>query len=343
MTPVSTSLDPVFIPATTDTAPLRTRLAKRGRTPAEMLAVLGQEEFTAVYDVLRVLARESMARGESDRAIATLGELELHISSLPEAENGPLLDMRAALMQIITALYVSSGTLDKGAATAAASTLNLLARSPKRKDQPFLEILASTLYDIAVLHSSNGEYKQAERELEKSIKVFERMARTAPSRYAATVVAALGAATNVYRNRVAQAELLAHYQAATTEYTRMVSAGMTDATDRLAESLTNEGDTLARMGRHREAIQYYTRALKYLQRLEPEFTVRQLEVSVALGESMLRVAAMRDKAVHLLNTMLHKALRINAPAMHQRISETLAGVKSPGLDILGLWHKIFPR
>ena len=154
---------------------------------------------------------------------------------------------------------------------------------------------------------------------------------------------ALGTATSVYHNRVKQAELLAHYQAATTTYTRMVSAGMTEATDRLAESLTNEGDTLARMGRHREAIQYYTRALKYLQRVEPDFTERQLRVSIALGESMLKVSAMKEKAIHLLNTMLHKALKINAPAQHQRISETLAKAKSPGLDILGLWHKIFPK
>lgn len=338
-----TSIDATFIPATTDVATLRARLGKKGRTPAETLKALEPESFTAVYDLLRLLARESAAKGEEERAISTLSELELHISQLPDSESGPLLDLRAAIMQVITALYISADSLDSAAATAAASTLNLLARQPKRKDVPFLEILGSLLFDIAWLHSSNGEYKQAEREMEKSIKVFERLAKTAPDRYASTVVAALGTATSVYHNRIKQAELLAHYQAATTTYSHMVSAGMTEATDRLAESLMNEGDTLARMGRHREAIQYYTKALKYLQRIEPDFTERQLNVSIALGESMLRVSAMKDKAVHLLNTMMHKALKINAPAQHQRITETLANAKSPGLDILGLWHKIFPR
>ena len=338
-----TSIADTFIPATTDVAALRGRLGKRARTAAETLKVIGPEPFTAVYDLLRMLARESVARNEEDRAIATLSELELHISPQPDSESGPLLDLRAALMQVITALYINEGSMDSAAASAAASTLHLLARQPRRKDAPFLEILGSLLYDIAGLHSSNGEYKQAEREMEKSIKVFERLAKTAPDRYASTVVAALGTATSVYHNRIKQAELLAHYQAATTTYSHMVSAGMTEATDRLAESLMNEGDTLARMGRHREAIQYYTKALKYLQRIEPDFTERQLNVSIALGESMLRVSAMKDKAVHLLNTMMHKALKINAPAQHQRITETLANAKSPGLDILGLWHKIFPR
>ncbi|MCM1522746.1 MAG: tetratricopeptide repeat protein [Muribaculaceae bacterium] len=339
----TSSLDPSFIPVSTADGELRITQGKRPRNPSESLRVLRSLDLTGAYDLLRQAAREGLERGEADRAISTLSELELHISQHPDSESEPLTDLRAAIMQIITALYVSSGALDKGAATAAATTLNLLARRPRRKDTPFLEILALTLYDIAVLHSSAGEYKQAERELEKSIKILERLAKTNPARYAPAVVAALGAATKVYHNRVSQAELLAKYQAATSAYTQMVSEGITEATERLAQSLTDEGDTLARMGRHREAIQYYTRALKYLQRLEPEFTERQLRVSIALGESMLRISSMRDKAIHLLNTMLHKALKINQPAHHHHISEVLATIKSPGLDILGIWHKIFPK
>lgn len=338
-----TSLETPFLPPSDKARDLKTRVARRGRTASELLKALETEDFTAIYDVLRLMARDSMDRNEAERALATLSELEVHVAELPEAETGFMLDLRAALMQIITALTIETQGPGKGAATSAAATLQLLARQPRRKDAPFLEVLGALLFDIAYIHAQNGEYRQAEREMEKSIKIYERLAKTVPDRYASTVVTALSAATNVYHNRQKQAELLARYQEATTAYTEMVSAGMTEATDRLAESLTAEGDTLARMGRHREAIQYYTRALRYLQRLNPELDERQIRVSVSLAESMLRIGAMRDKAIHLLNTMLHKALRINSPALHQRISELLASSRSEGLAILGLWHKIFPR
>ena len=123
----------------------------------------------------------------------------------------------------------------------------------------------------------------------------------------------------------------------------MLNSGVEDAAARLVESLTAEGDTLARMGRHREAIQYYSRALKYLTRLEPAFTLHQLRLSIALGKSMLSVSAMREKGVHLLNTMLHKATKINATDEHRRIVDILYNAKSSSLDILGLWHKVFPK
>lgn len=319
------------------------RVAKRGRTPTEILAILEKEDFTTAYDLLRHTARESVAKGEAQRALTSLSELELCIAQHQDAESPSMLDLRSAVMQTITALTIEVQGPGKGAATAAAHTLQLLATQPKRKDEPFLEILATLLFDIAYIHSQNGEYKQAEREMEKSIKILERLAKSDPERYASTVVTALGAATTVYHNRVKQAELLVRYQEATSNYTRMVSEGMTEATERLAESLAAEGDTLARMGRHREAMQYYTRTLKYLQRINPELDERQLRVSVSLAESMLRIDSMRDKAIHLLNTLLHKALKINSPAHHQRISELIASSKSRGLDILSLWHKVFPR
>lgn len=252
------------------------------------------------------------------------------------------MDLHAALMQLMTALNIENGDMDAAAITAAAA-LNILARSPRRKDSPFLQVLASLLYDVAYLHSLRGEYKQAEREIEKSIKILERLAKTDPDRYAAPHLMALNGATAVYRNRVKQAELLAHYQAATTTYVQMLSAGVGDAAGRLVDSLGDQGDTLARMGRHREAVQYYSRALKYLTRIEPDFTARQLRLSVALGESMLSVAAMRDKGVHLLNTMLHKAVKINAADEHRRIVDILYHAKSRSLDILSLWHKLFPK
>ncbi len=43
------------------------------------------------------------------------------------------------------------------------------------------------------------------------------------------------------------------------------------------------------MDKHRQAVQYYTRALKYLVGIEPEMTLRQLTLSIDLGESLLYI------------------------------------------------------
>ena len=336
------SLEPVFAPTTTDTAPLKS-LLRRNRTMSEIRHAIGDADFNTAYDFLRSTAVEMVDKGETERAISDVREIDELISRNGEEERH-LLDIHAALMQILTALYIEKGDND-AAMTTAASALSLLAQEPRRKDEPFLAILGALLYDIAYLHTERKEYKQAERELAKSLKIFERLAKTDPARYASPHVMALNSATATYRNRVRQAELLAHYQAVTSTYLQMVSAGVNveEATGRLIDSITAEGDTLVQMGRHREAIQYFSRALRYLTKIETEFSLRHLKLSIALGESMLRVSAMKDKGIHLLNTMLHKATKIKASDEHRRIVDILVNARSTSLDILGLWHKVFPK
>ncbi|MDE6371116.1 MAG: hypothetical protein K2K92_06475 [Duncaniella sp.] len=339
MKPLST--EPAFIPVTADVNPLAKNV-RRSRGAAESVEALGAAPFDTAYDMLRAVSSELVAKGETRQALALMEELEAFIASMPEAEAERLADVHALLLMLATSLRLESDDL-QGGAELAARALAQLAQQPRRKDGPFMQILAALLYDIAYLHSERGEYKQAEREIEKSIKVYERLARTDAARYASPHMMALGRATEIYRNRVRQAELLAHYQAATTAYMEQLNAGSEDAAGRLVESLAHQGDTLAHMGRQREAMQYYTRALKYLTRIEADFTLHQLQLSIALGRTMLEVSAMREKGVHLLNTMLHKATKINALEEHREIVDMLLNAKSRKLDMLGLWHKVFPK
>lgn len=336
------SLESVFTGPLAEIAPLRS-LLRRSRPMSELRHALGSYDFLEAYDFFRSAAAEAIERGEIDRAITTLTEIDALITRNGTEENDRrILDMHAALMQILTALYIEKDD-EQAANDTAAATLNLLAQESNRKDEAFLSILGSLLYDIGFIHAARKEYKQAERELDKAVKIFERLAKIHPERYAPAHVMTVNSATATYRNRLKQAEMLAHYQAATSTYQQMVSAGVAEATGRLIDSLVAEGDTLARMGRHREAMQYYSRALKSLTRIEPEFSLRQLRLSIALGESMLKVRTMKEKGVHLLNTMLHKATKINATDEHRAIVDILVNARTSKLDILGLWHKMFPR
>lgn len=335
------SLEKIFITPTTDISALRS-LVKRGPAMSEIRHAVGNVSFNQVLDFFRSLAIDRVNRGETALAIKIITDTDAMLMRAGDNIGRETLDLHAALMQILTALQIENGDLDDAKITAA-TTLNLLAQEPKRKDEPFLEVLGALLYDIAFLHSQRDEFKQAERELEKSLKIFERLARTNPDRYGSAHIMAQNAATSIYRSRVKQVNLLAHYQAATSTYLEMVNSGIVDATSRLIESLHTEGKTLSQMGRNREAVQYFSRALKYMQRLNPEIDLLQLEMSIDLGEALLAQNTTRDKGIHLLNTMLHKATKLGAADLHRRIVDILYNAKSHTLDILGLWHKVFPR
>ncbi len=336
----SPAIAPLVYPVTADITSLQ-QLSLSDITASELRHALAAMPFTEVYDFVRSVASELVAEERGGEAVERIEAFDALATRRGE-EEGRLLDIHAALMQILTAVQISIGDID-GAMASAASALSLLSQSPKRKDEPFLSVLAALLHDISIIHCSRGEYRQAERDIEKSLKILERLSRQNPERYSSAQMMAVSASTSIYRSRMRQANLLAHYRVATDTYMEMLKSGDDSAANSLIDSLTDEGRTLARMGKQREAVQYFTRALKYLTQIEPEFSLRQLQLSVDLGEALIAIKAQRDKGVHLLNTMLHKATRLNAGEEHRRIVDVLLNARSGSLDILGFWHKIFPR
>ncbi len=337
------SIEPQFIADVAgDELKAHHRRLKNAADTAKLLRTL---PFNTAYDLMRLALRTRIEKNDIEAAIDLATAIDAII--VPEdadpTELAPVdRDLHAMLLQLVTTLQVEADRADDALVTAA-RLLTLLAAEPKRKDEPFLQTLGALLYDIAYVHNSRGQYKQAERELEKSMKVFERLAKNAPERYASAHILAQNASTQVYRSRVKQVNMLAHNQVATSTYLDMMNEGIEGAADRLIESLASEGRTLAQMGRYREAVQYFSRALKYLTKIEPEMTDRQLELSVDLGEALLNVKVSREKGVHLLNTMLHKATKLGNDAQHRRIVDILLNAKSRRLDILGIWHKVFPK
>lgn len=308
---------------------------------SDLRHAIGALPFTTAYDFFRAAANKFIRQGQVEQAIEYIIDFDA-IASRVAGENRKLLDIHAALMQILTSIYLHADMTDD-ALKAAATTLNLLAQEPKRKDEPFLAVLATLLYDIALIHDSRDEHRQAERAIEKSMKIFERLAKLNPARYGSPHVLALNASTAIYQSREKQTKALAEHQAAANTYMRQLNDGIEDAGMRLVESLAAEGRTLAKMSKQREAIQYFTRALKYLTRISPEFNRTHLELSIDLGEALLSVKTSREKGIHLLNTMLYKATKINADDLHRRIVDILVDAKNPSLNIFGFWHKIFPR
>lgn len=337
------ALQPLFIPSGSPTADPEGHLSLSSASPDEIRQHLQRLPFNTLYDYIRSEARLMTDNGRPGDAIEILTELDRLLTHDNDTDRQTL-DIHAALMQVTVSLHAATGNSD-AALSAAASTLTILAQEPKRKDEPFLSVLASLLYDMALIHYSRSEYPQSERSLDKAARIFSRLARLNPDRYAPAHVAALDAAAKVCRKAGDQAEALKKCQEATARYLEETRGNaMDDAVERLASSMAEQGLTLARMGRNREAIQYLSRSLRYLTRINSEMDLRQLNLSTELGICLLRHKPTRDKGIHLLNTMLHKATRLGASDLHRRIVDVLADARNPGrLDILGVWHKIFPR
>lgn len=338
----SSALQPLFIPAGAPSGPLA-KLALASAPLGELRHAIDGLPFNTIYDYLRSGARHMVDSGDTGRAIETISSFDEMLTRAGDPDRMTL-DIHAAMMQVLVGLHADAGNSD-AALSAAGTALGLLAQEPKRKDEPFLAVLASLLYDMGLIHHSRSEFPQSERSLEKAAKIFGRLARINPERYAPAHVATLDAAAKVCRKAGAQAEALKRCQEATAQYLELTREGsMDDAVTRLADSMAEQGLTLAKMGRHREAIQYLSRALRYYTRLQPEMDMHQLTLSTELGISLLLHKPTRDKGIHLLNTMLHKATRLGAVDLHRRIVDVLADARNPArLDILGVWHKIFPR
>lgn len=340
-----TSLDPAFIPSGPDLLS-QMGIMQSDINLSDLRHAVARLPFNKAYDFFRSAVNSFIRRGMVDQAIDYLQQFDAIATRFntdsPDAASPQLHDIHAALLQILTALYIESDRLAE-AYTTAASALNLMVQTARRKDEAFLCTLASLLFDIATIHTARDEAPQAERAIEKSIKLFERLARTNPSRYGGAHMMALSASTTIYRSRVRQTQTLARCQAAVSTYMRQSGEGIADASQHLAEALAEQGRTLAKMNRHREAVQYLSRALKYKTRLNPEFDTDQLRLSIDLGESLLSLKGSRDKGVHLLNTMLYKANRLEASELHRRIVHILLQAKDPAMGIFSFWHKLFPR
>ena len=333
------TLDPIILPINSSVAGNVLESYKAGDSIFALRHKLANASFSTIIDSLRGIAIHLIDNGLLNQAISQFKWLDVLFS---RCNIRNIADIHTAIKQTLIALYIESGQID-AAMKDAAEALTMLAQNARRKDEDFQILLALILYDLAQIHCAKKEYKQAEREISKAMKLLEKLTKTNPVRYGAALTLALNASTSIYRSRIDQANLLAHYQAATSTYLAEVNSGIKDATIRLVSSLQNEGNTLSQMNRHREAIHFYTRALKYVTDIESDFSLQQLQLSIDLGKALIQTTRNRDKGVHLLNTMLHKATKLNANDQHRQIVDILLNANNNRLDILGFWHKMFPK
>ena len=336
---MKSTLDPLFITVSNSHSLNQLEAFKAGSSILAIRHGLANVPLSTSIDTMRGITQLMIGDSNISKAIANLQWLD---KVFTRHDCDAIVDERVAIKQVLAATLIEDEKIEQ-AMMVIAEALNLLVQNTRRKDENFMCLLALLLFDLAQIHCQKKEFKQAEREILKSLKLFEKLSKIRPQRYSSAQLSVLNASTSIYRSRVDQANLLANYQVETSTHLAEVNSGIIEATARLVTSLQNEGDTLSQMNRYREAIHFYTRALKYLTRIESEFSLQQLNLSISLGEALIQAKNTREKGVHLLNTMLHKATKLDATDEHKRIVDILLNARNNSLDILSLWHKMFPK
>ena len=98
------------------------------------------------------------------------------------------------------------------ALSSAESALQQLSEIAGKKNEDFLAQLAGILYNLAMIHHTAGDSSRAAKELTRAQKLYERLAKRNDTRFAAMLLYAVDASTDIIQSRTKQMNVLAHYQ-----------------------------------------------------------------------------------------------------------------------------------
>lgn len=249
--------------------------------------------------------------------------------------------LRLAWVQVVSMWITAdnedyAATIDNGI-----EVLRTLISTADHKNIEFLSLAAGTIYMLAFAHYKLGESKKAEKELYKAQKLYERLARKDNERFTPALMAAVEASTEVFKSKLKKMNVLAHYQVATELYQGKVSAGVTDAIGSLVDSITAEGDIHLKMGNYRDAVKFYTKALRYQKRISASLGMKELRISINLGRALLQLTNRRASGEQLLHSILPLAEKMGATNEIEEINSLLKNPNKSTFDITAFWKKLF--
>ena len=240
-------------------------------------------------------------------------------------------------------LLIDSGnpSLSLGAAE---NALLVLSGHMGKKTEDFNAIVAALLYNLALAHHDMGDNSRAVKELTKAQQILERLSKRNEARFSAMLLMAVEASTEVIKSKTKQMNVLAHYQSASELYMSELNSGDANATraamSNLVDTLGKEGDIMLEMGNGRNAVKYYTKALRYQKKLGEKMGHRDLQLSIGLAKALMRLINRRAAAEQLLRSLLPLAQRLDATAEVNEIQELLNN-KNKNMNIMTLLKSIF--
>ena len=227
---------------------------------------------------------------------------------------------------------------------AAENTLLVLSNHQGKKTEDFNAIVASLLFNLALAHHDMGDNSRATKELTKAQQILERLAKRNETRFSALLLMAVEASTEVIKSKTKQMNVLAHYQTASELFMSELNSGDANATraamSNLIDTLGKEGDIMLEMGNSRNAVKYYTKALRYQKKLGEKMGLRDLQLSIGLAKALMRLINRRAAAEQLLRSLLPLAQRLDATTEVYEIQDLLNN-KNKNVNIMTLLKSIF--
>lgn len=197
--------------------------------------------------------------------------------------------------------------------------MRLLREFPDYDNIEFRAMLVALLFDLSEIHFKLKDYKQSEKELEMIFKVLEQLVKSDEERFGKYHILAMEQSTRVLRSRKKTMEMLVKQKLAVDALYEKVNSGVLAATDRLVDSLRNAGQYLASAGDYREALKFFSEAIRLSKKRNGKITRKEVKMTIEMAEIMMRVRPMRPRARRLLNAILPHAISLETIELEEDI------------------------
>ncbi len=199
------------------------------------------------------------------------------------------------------------------------SALQRLKDFPDHENEEFKAILVALIFDLAEIHFELKDFKRSEKELDALFKVLDPLLARNPERFGRLHILAMELSTRIIRSKKKTIDMLARQQLHADALTEKVNAGIISATERLVDSLCNVGRLLASSGDYREAMKFFSEAIRISKKRTGKVNKKEIKMTVETAEVMIRVKSMRPRAERLLDAVLPHAIALGETELEQEI------------------------
>ena len=199
------------------------------------------------------------------------------------------------------------------------SALQRLKDFSDHDNEEFKALLVALIFDLAEIHFELKDFKRSEKELEALFKVLDPLVAKNPDRFGRLHILAMELSTRILRSKKKTIDMLARQQLHVDALTEKVNSGIISATERLVDSLCNVGRLLASSGDYREAMKFFSEAIRISKKRTGKVNRKEIKMTVEMAEIMIRVKSMRPRAERLLDAVLPHAISLAESELEQEI------------------------
>ncbi|MDE7350624.1 MAG: hypothetical protein K2N25_06120 [Muribaculaceae bacterium] len=199
------------------------------------------------------------------------------------------------------------------------TALQRLKDFPEHDNEEFKALLVALIFDLAEIHYELKDFKRSEKELDALFKVLDPLLVKNPDRFGRLHILAMELSTRILRSKKKTIDMLARQQLNVDALTEKVNAGINNATDRLVDSLCNVGRLLASSGDYREAMKFFSEAIRISKKRTGKVNKKEIKMTAEMAEIMIRVKSMRPRAERLLDAVLPHAIAQGEADLEQQI------------------------